>query len=193
MADISIMLVHEGALRSALLLMIICINATDLVNAPSSPSTDFTANATSTFSALAIPTRPVVGSHARRVRSTSESCGRAPRVGKPTYQKPASSTRPMVGQPAATWTRIDESMSMRVGSGCKVERTQELVTEKRITPFQKNFLDSGPHFENHDLVIVLQTTVSTTVKSRAVGAGRPKLPYGNHAECPRRPGVGFGF
>lgn len=65
--------------------------------------------------------------------------------------------------------------------------------EKRITTFQKIFLDSHPHFVNHDLVIALQTTASTTVPSRAVAVGQPKLPHGNHAECPGRTAVGFGF
>ena len=76
---------------------------------------------------------------------------------------------------------------------CEVEETQELATEKRITPLQKIFLDSHPHFGNHDLVIALQTTASTTVQSRAVAAGQPKLPYGNHAKCTRRTAVGLGF
>lgn len=77
---------------------------------------------------------------------------------------------------------------MGIGIGvCGAVETQELATERTITPIQKIFLDSRSHFGNHGPVITLRTTVSTTVpESRAFAAGQLKLPYGNQAENPRR-------
>jgi len=74
------------------------------------------------------------------------------------------------------------------------EKPQQLATEKRITLLQKIFLDFHPHFGNHDLVIALQKTASKMVPaSGVVAAGQPKLPYGNHAACPRQTAVDCGL
>jgi len=80
MLPVSTMLVHEGALTNDLLLMIIGINATDLVNAPLKPLIGlhgycYQRLSFGYFDPVVVGSPPL-----EKVRSTPESCGRAPRL-----------------------------------------------------------------------------------------------------------------